>query len=89
LAISVVVEKVSKWKAISGAVARVAATVTATPSASARRHGPAPSRAVMLLRSEEARSRIPSTAAKLNCQPTSPPIPGSIASVTSAATASA
>ena len=40
LAGSDVVESDSKWKAISGAVASVAATVTATPSARARRQPP-------------------------------------------------
>ena len=42
LANSVTVEIVPKWKAISGAVARVAAIVTAAPSASAWRQPPAP-----------------------------------------------
>ena len=37
LASRVAVESVSKWKAISGAVASVAAIVIAAPSASARR----------------------------------------------------
>ncbi len=89
LAARVVVESVSKWKAISGAVATVAAIVTAAPSASARRQPPAPIRAAIASRSGEASRKIPVTAAKLSCQPMSAATPGSIARVTPSASSSA
>ena len=63
-----------KWKPISGRVARVAATVTETPSESASPNRPARPSRNSRSRSEtgRARARIPTTAAKLSCQPTSP-----------------
>ncbi len=89
LASRVVVESVSKWKAISGAVARVAAIVTAAPSARAPRSAPGPRRAAIARRSGTASRKIPATAAKLSCQPTSAATPGSIASVIPSASTSA
>jgi len=89
LAKRVVVERVSKWKAISGAVARVAAIVTAAPSASAQRQPPEPIRAAIAARNGAASRKIPTTAAKLSCQPTSDPTPGSTAKVTPSASTSA
>jgi hypothetical protein len=89
LASSVVIEIASKWKAISGAVASVAAVVIAAPSASARRQPEAPIRAVIASRSGEASRRMPSTAAKLSCQPTLPAMPGSSANIATAAKARA
>lgn len=89
LEIRVVVESASKWKAIKGAVASVAAIVTAAPSARAPRQPRAPTRRASAVRSGLARARMPSTAAKLSCQPTSAAMPGSIAAVTAAATTSA
>ena len=87
-AASVVVESSSKWKTISGAVASVAAIVIAAPSASARRQPCLPIRARIARRNGAASSRMPSTAAKLSCQPTSAAMPGSSASRTTAANAS-
>ncbi len=90
LASRVVVETVSKWKAISGAVASVAAIVTARPSASARAQRARPRAARRSpAASGAASSRMPSTAAKLSCQPTSAATPGSTASVAPSASASA
>ncbi len=86
-AASVVVETAPKWKAISGAVASVAAIVRAAPSATAPPMPPEPIRIAIARRSGAARSRIPTTAAKLSCQPTSAAIRGSTARVTIAATA--
>ena len=66
----VVVETAPKWKAIRGAVASVAEIVSAAPSASV----PAMPRDRSAPRSPPQRrgeSRIPTTAAKLSCQPTS------------------
>ena len=83
------IEIASKWKAINGAVARVAAIVIAAPSASARRPAPAPILAAIAARSGAASRRMPSTAAKLSCQPMSAAIAGSSASRTSAANDSA
>ena len=84
---SVTTEKVPNTNAISGAVATVAAIVSAAPSASARRArpglGPASSRA-----SGPDSRRIPTTAAKLSCQPTSAAARGSIARVIAAASSS-
>ena len=73
----------SKWKAISGAVARLAATVKAAPMRSGSgspRSTPASGRAS---------TKIPATAAKLSCQPTSCHARGSKPSVTVAASRSA
>ncbi len=79
-----------KWRAINGAVATVAAKVIAAPSASASANGPrAPNRDLTAAATGPAIRRIPSTAAKLSCQPTSAAIPGSIASVIAAAATSA
>ncbi len=72
-----------KWWAMSGAVATVAATVTAIPSASSR--GSRPRR----LRSGGASTMIPATAANDSCQPTSPAARGLSASVAAAASNSA
>ena len=80
-------EKAPNWCAISGAVAIVAASVIAAPSASAPRTdagSPPISPAI-----GRAQSRIPTTAAKLSCQPTSELARGSIASVVPAASRSA
>ena len=77
-------ETVPKWWAISGAVATVAATVTAMPSASGRgqraRAGGAAAGASV---------RIPATAANESCQPGSPHARGFTPSVTQAASSSA
>ncbi len=89
LAGSAASEKVSKWWAISGAVATVAAAVTATPSARARRGEPRRARPASRGARRADQRRIPSTAAKLSCQPTSPLTRGLRARVTAAARSSA
>ena len=73
-----------KWWAISGAVATVAATVIATPSASGR--GSAGERPAQ---QAAPATRIPTTAANESCQPGSPHARGLSASVTAAASSSA
>jgi hypothetical protein len=89
LAGSVVIESPPKWKAIRGAVESVAEIVIAAASASARRKPPDPVPPAIARRSGAASRRIPSSAAKLSCQPISAAMRGSTASVTIAATASA
>ena len=80
----VTTETVPNANDIRGAVATVAETVRAAPSAIARRTrpglAPAKTRA-----SGAAKSRMPTTAAKLSCQPRSPVARGSRPSVTAAA----
>ena len=81
-------ESRSKSCAISGAVATVAASVIAMPSLRprARGFGRLPlSRSSISSRSGPAQSMIPSTAAKLSCQPTSEPKRGLISRVAAAA----
>ena len=76
-------ESVPKWCASSGAVAAVAATVIASPSARARgRPGSAS-------RTGGASTRIPATAANESCQPGSAVARGLNASVAQAASRSA
>ena len=69
-------------------MASVAAMVSAAPSARAPAAPLDPIRATIARRSGAANRRMPTTAAKLSCQPTSAAIRGSIATVTIAATAS-
>ncbi len=91
---SAVIDTASKWCAIRGAVASVAAIVIAAPSASARCHDrrPSPGRDPVRRRSQlripSAHSRIPATAAKLSCHPTSELDRGLTTRVTSAANTS-
>ena len=85
-------EATPKSAAIRGAVARVAAIVTAAPSATARRQpwtSTRPPSASSASRTGAANSMIPTTAAKLSCQPGSPVARGLIASVTAAASRAA
>ena len=73
----------SKWKAISGAVAIVAATVSAAPM----RSGSGSPR--IAAARGRASTKMPATAAKLSCHPTSCQARGSHARVSAAASRSA
>jgi hypothetical protein len=74
---------------MSGAVARVAASVIATPSARPRFQLPSPIRPSRSFLSGAAQTKIPTTAAKLSCQPTSELERGFRARVATAASSSA
>ena len=82
-------ETVPKWWAISGAVATVAAMLIAVPSARARRGVPGPWPPSSSDARRLVQRKMPTTAAKLSCQPISAQARGSSARVTTAASRSA